>query len=157
MSLHTKLIEALETRRDLVWEQDGSDFLTHFCIEERCYGIVAQPETYQDLTFLRVDFHFKDETEIVHARTGFNTDQFKVIGIVANGIKERFPSEDGYYFVAKRALDADGYEGRKALYSRVMHRLRVELGLHHKTEEHPDETIFYLARGKKALDVLVGD
>lgn len=149
-----KLHEVLHTRLDLDWVSEPGGFTTSFSLGENSYGISVAIEQHEGLSFLRVDFHLRTEAGAQHARTGFNTDQFKVVGIVANGIKERFPTEDGYYFIAKKAADPEGYESRVKLYRRVYDRLRVELYLLGHTEQTPTETIFMLARHHSALEVM---
>ena len=149
-----KLQEVLHTRLDLDWVSEPRGFTASFTLADNQYGISVAIEELDGLSFLRVDFHLRTEIGQQHTRTGFNRDQFKVVGIVANGIKERFPSEDGYYFVAKKAVDPEGYESRVKLYRRVVDRLRVELGLLAHVEETPTETAFMLARSKKAEEIM---
>jgi hypothetical protein len=146
--------EVLHSRADLDWLPEPGGFTTTFSIDGREYGISVQIEQHQDLSFLRVDFHFKSEQGPQHTRTGFSTDQFKVVGIVANGVKERFPTEDGYYFIAKRGVNPEGYESRVKLYRRVVDRLRVELSLFSFAKDTPTETVFMLARNREALDIM---
>lgn len=148
--------EALSTRMDLVWTQEEGGFAASFQIEERQYGISVQVEVEGGLELLRTDFHALVDGKVSHALTGFQEDRFKVVGIVTNGIEDQFPGKDGYYFVAKKAVDPEGYESRVKTYRRIMDRLRIELGLHHTIESNPDNTIFYLASTVEAMHVMTG-
>lgn len=150
-----KLIEVLKTRMDLEWQSEPGGELADFVIDEQEYRIVIAVENVEGLTFVRVDFSAKVADGYSLNLTGYNRHQFKVLGIVSNGVKERFPDSDGYYFVAKRSYDPEGYVSRVTAYRRIADRLRVEMQLSHHYEERQDETIFYLARTDAALMMMM--
>lgn len=147
------VMEALTSRRDLDWADEGHDvFSTSFNIEDRPYQIVSRLEHEDSMTFCRTDF---TAAGLVTA-TDLHTDRFPVLGIVTNGIKERFLGLDGYYFIAKKAADPEHYHSRCKLYTRIQAWMSAELNLLHHIEETPSETIFYLARDAERLAVMTG-
>jgi hypothetical protein len=154
-----KLTEVLKTKLDLQWTQDHELFTTEFSVNDHEYGISVISDQVDEFTAIRVDFHFKNsEGRPQHQITSFNTDQYKVLGIVSNGIKSKFNNFDIIYFVAK--LDSTRtdteeslkeYNTRVQLYARLTQKLSVENNMWPLRRDINGETIFAICSTKNAL------
>lgn len=139
---------------DLDWIQENVETaVASFSIEGRPYKITVRIEVVSDRKICRVDFSGSDSI----VATDLHKDQFKVLGIVKNGVVERFGDSDGFYFVAKKNADPVHYDSKKKLYGRLRSWLAAERNLLSKAEERPDETIFYLAQSKEAMALMIGE
>jgi hypothetical protein len=150
-----KLSEVLNSRQDLTWFHDDGSYHADFFIDDRKYGISASKEELEGLTFLSVDFHFEDsEGKIHHEATGFNKDAGKVLGIVGNGIREKFKEADCIYFLAKlrTGSSSDEYNARCKLYSRLLQKLSVELNLRSFVQDLGDEKVFALCKNNDVIE-----
>jgi hypothetical protein len=154
-----KLTEVLKTKLDLQWTQDHELFTTEFSVNSHDYGISVVSDQVDGYAAVRVDFHFKNtQGRPQHETTNFNTDQYKVLGIVSNGIKSKFNNFDIIYFVAK--LDSTRtdqeeslkeYNSRVQLYSRLIQKLSVENNMWPLRRDINGETIFAICSTKSAL------
>ena len=148
------ITETLDSRADLDWAQEDEEtFVTRFAIEDRAYGIIVRIEKADGSSIGRVDFTADGSL----VATDLHKDQFAVLGIVKNGVIERFGDCDGFYFVAKKGADPEHYSSRKKLYGRLRSWLSAERNLLSRSEERPDETIFYLAQNKEVMALMAGE
>jgi len=157
---HSPFVEALTSKRELSWRAEGDERIAEFNIDERWYTIVVRLDRLDrvhDFTFARIDFMFGNEVKA----TDLHTVQFKVLGIVKNGVIDEFLSKvDGLFFVAKRAADPEHYESRRSLYGRILSWARTEHSLIGRTldeTDETDETVFLLAKTDEVLKVMLGD
>ena len=146
--------ETLDSRQDLSWAQeDDETFISYFVIEDRSYEIIARVEEAEGFKIVRVDFRAGESV----AATDLHKDQFKALGIVKNGIVEKFSSCDGFYFVAKKNADPDHFQSRKKLYGRMKAWMAAEHDLHQRSEERADEVIYYLGKTADVMRVMTGE
>jgi hypothetical protein len=149
------LVEIYDTRHDLVWQSLGDEYVAEFEEDGITYGIVVTTEEAKNLHFGRVDFHVKEPDGSLR----FNASEaspkaYTVLGVIANGVVERFGNLDGVYLVAKKALYPAEYEQQVRLYGKIANRLHLKLGLGLSFIERPTESIFILTRNKETLDAL---
>jgi hypothetical protein len=146
--------ETLDSRQDLDWANEGGGtWSTTFDIKDRRYGITVLEEHHDGMKIAGVNFTINGDVKA----SDLHTDQFKVLGIVKNGVMERFGDCDGFYFVAKKAADQEHYESRVKLYSRLRFWAAAEHSLIGRGVENANETISYLARNKQVLAVMTGE
>lgn len=150
------LFELHNSRRDLDWSDEGAGIFTaEFEATELRYGIIVQTETVDGFTFGRVDFHVKTEDgRLRHDSVNIGSGAFEVLGIVVNGVRERFADLDGYFFVAKRSLYPEEFEKRVKIYGRMAHKLHVENSMHLGSIKRPDEHAFVLTYQELAMTTL---
>lgn len=156
------LLELHNTRLDLEWEDVGDEHRTTFVLDDRRYGITLRQELSPgELSFIRVDFYaIDDEGRFSLEATNVHEHAFKVLGVVVNAVRERFPTADGYYFVVKKRLYPDEYERRLRIYGRMAHKLHIENSMVTNRWQLNDETVFALTRdaaGTTELKTLLGE
>lgn len=150
------LFELHNSRQDLEWQNEGAGtFTTTFTAGDMNYGITVQTEVVEDRVFGRVDFHVKGvDGKLRHDMVNIGPKAFEVLGVVVNGVRERFGDLDGYLFVAKRALYPDEYDRRIKIYGRMAHKLHIENNMHISSVSRPSEHAFMLTHKAAAMDIL---
>jgi len=119
-----RLAEIIETRRDLDWDHQGISYGAKFELDGITYGISAERNKFEGMPALEVFFYIiNSETERDMSLTHIGENQFKVIGIVANGIKEKFSDENIIWFSAKTDVDHDEVQRRFSFYEKLASRL----------------------------------
>lgn len=149
------LVEIYNTRRDLTWSSQGDEHLAEFEEDGVRYGVVVTIEEGAGLRFGRVDFHVKEKDGSLrfNAREA-SPSVYSVLGIISNGVVERFGDLDGFYLVTKRSLYPDEYEQRVRLYGKIAHRLHLKLQLGLSFINRPNESISLLTKNDTALELL---
>ena len=142
------LLEVFKTKEDLVWQLDGDSFVTTFRVKDNHYGITIRNDNHNGVDFYDVSFSFLDNNTVSHGSTNFNTDQFKVLGIVSNSIKKQIPNARVILFSAKlgNSNNQSEYDKKVKLYSRMAHKLGIENSMLSSTIDLGDETVFVLTK-----------
>lgn len=150
------LMEIFNSNKDLEWHAvDQSMFTSNFYIDEYQYGISIRGDSHNGINFWEVAFTAIDDGRLSHQATGINKNQFKILGIVSNGVRNKIPNADVIYFTAKIATSGSEteYRSRVKLYSRIAHKIATELNLFEAVIRLGDETIFVIARTKLLIEM----
>jgi hypothetical protein len=147
------LLEVFKTKKDLTWANQSGLYTTSFILDSQQYGITIREDSADDITFYEVSFTADNTEGRSHAATNFNKNQFKILGIVSNGIKEKIKDADLVYFTAKSYTSNSDieYQSKVKLYSRLAHKMAVELNMYEEIKSLGDETVFILARSQPLL------
>ena len=155
MQISQIINEVFQTKLDLSWHPDGvNGWSTTFNVSDQEYGITIRHDDHNGQSFYDVSFHIVENGGISHAATNFGRDQFKILGVVTNGIKKQIPGAEIIYFAAKRGnSNSDGeYRNKAALYSRLARRLAVENNMVSSVQSTGDETVYVLAKTQQLLN-----
>jgi hypothetical protein len=152
------LLEVFKTRQDLVWNNEGGLQTTTFSLDEQIYGNTIRVDEHNGIKFHEVAFTVNNADSKSHGATNFNKNQFKILGIVSNGLKERLTGANLVYFTAKvyTSNSTDEYQSKVKLYSRLAHKMAVELGMYETVKSLGDETVFVIARTQQLLTTTKG-
>jgi len=151
------LMEVFKTRQDLVWEDQGGLLTTKFILDEQEYGISIREDSFNGVIFYEISFTANNSESRTHAATNFNKNQFKILGIVSNGIKEKIIGANLVYFTAKAYTSNSDieYKSKVKLYSRLAHKMAVELNMYETVKSLGDETVFIIAKSQQLLNTAV--
>jgi len=148
------LLEVFKTREHLVWTDQSGLSATTFVLDQQTYSITIREDGFNNIPFYEVSFAIINDTgEKSHSITNFNKNQFKILGIVSNGIKEKIPKAKIVYFVAKSSTSTNDieYNARIRLYSRIAHKVAMELSMFEEIVSLGDETVFIIAKTQQLL------
>lgn len=159
------LLEVFKTKENLVWDDQSGLSITSFVLGGQQYGITIREDSANGVTFYEVAFTANNPSSRSHSATNFNKNQFKILGIVSNGIKEKIDGADLIYFTAKldtAKLNTDDdsknanikaeYQSKVSLYSRIAHKIAVELSMYEGIVSLGDETVFVIAKTQQLLN-----
>lgn len=147
------LREIMNSRMNLIWTHEDYVFRTSFSLDDKEYGITVIEENIDDIKTIRVDFHFvSDKGDFIHHATNFNKNAGKILGIVGNGIIDKFKNYDIIYFTAKRnaCSSNDEYQSRITMYRRLLHKLCIENSMMPVNVNIDDEQVFGLCKNTNA-------
>ena len=154
-----KITEIFDTAAHLLWAHEGDVFTTKFSLDDRTYGVTAQEDEIKNVSVLRIDFHFEDKDgRLHHEATGINKDALKIIGIVGNGIAQKFKGKyDAYYFIAKRTTSNNDkeFQSRVKIYSRLCSKLSIEHNLRAHRKSYGTEFVFLLSKSLQVENELI--
>ena len=148
------LMETFKTRQDLTWTDNNGFSQTKFIIDSQIYGISIIEDSINDITFYEVSFHNINSGAISHSATAFNKNQFKILGIVSNAIKEKIPHAEVIYFASKRnsSNSTQEFENRKRLYHRLCHKMSRENNMIPIVVDLDDEVVYGLCKTQDLAD-----
>ena len=148
------LLEIFKSRKDLVWSDQAGLMTASFILDNQEYGITIRADEANGITFYEASFTANNSGSKSHAATNFNKNQFKILGIVSNAIKEKIKGADLVYFTAKSYTSNSDieYQSKVKLYSRIAHKIAVELNMYEGIKSLGDETVFILAKSQFLLD-----
>jgi hypothetical protein len=153
------LLEVFKTKEVLTWTDQSGLSTTTFVLDGQTYSITIREDFSNSVSFYEVSFAIIEGCgEKSHAVTNFNKNQFKILGIVSNGIKEKIPNARVVYFVAKSGTSKNQieYESRTRLYSRIAHKVAMELSMFEEIIPLEDETVFIIAKTQQLLNLVKG-
>ena len=147
------LLEVFKTKEDLAWQNQDGLMSTTFILDGQQYGIAIRDDHAHGVTFYEVAFTVNSSNSSSHAATNFNKNQFKILGIVSNGIKEKIKGANLVYFTAKSYTSNSDieYKSKVKLYSRIAHKVAVELSMFEEIVSLGDETVFIIAKTQQLL------
>jgi|SRR5579859_95929 len=117
------LSEIFNSRADVDWTSGFGKFT----LDNVTYGISAVKDSLGDISGLEIFFYTVDDKHRKMELTKLDQNQFKVIGIVKNAIKQKFPGEEVIWFVAKHGIDGEDITRRSHFYGMLLSRLSREL------------------------------
>lgn len=148
------LLEVFKTKKDLTWNDQPGLFTTSFVLDQQAYSITIREDFSNGIFFYEVSFAIVNKDgEKSHSATNFNKNQFKILGIVSNGIREKIPNAKVVYFVAKSSTSTNDieYNARTRLYSRIAHKVAMELSMFEEIVSLGDETVFIIAKTQQLV------
>jgi hypothetical protein len=149
------LMEVFTTKQSLSWTRDYDSFVTNFEVDGNEYGITIRQDDFDGIIFYDVNFYLIKNNSISHSSTNFDKNQFKILGIVVNGIQEKIPDAGLVYFAAKLGDSANRqeYDSKVKLYSRIVRKMSVGLNMMSSViKVTGEETVFLLARDSNILE-----
>jgi hypothetical protein len=114
-----KLAEIANSRLNLTWSSHGESYATKFFVDKIQYGISADRTSFEGINALEVFFYSIRDGKQDMSLLNLGNNEFKVIGIVGNAIKEQFNGEHVIWFSAKYGVDKNQVEKRASLYSKL--------------------------------------
>lgn len=162
------LHEIATSRQDLQWKQHGELHEAEFFVDGNKYGISVIEDTIDGFNAIRVDYHFEaSDGTLNHGVTGLNSGAFRILGIVGNGVLEKFkPAPEIVYFVLKKRLctalkdgvkvfDQKQFEQKKAVYARLRDKFAAELEYHKWGTSDGEDQVFFVCKTSQIKDAVV--
>ena len=152
MSLIIELLfEIINTRLDLTWSKGGEDhFYTDFELDGVNFHISAEINHIESLKFLEVYFFIKSDNGPNFKLTNLGKNQFKILGIVGNAIKEKFKDFPIIIFSSKEETDTvEDFERRTQFYQKLCSKIAREQSYYKKSGSYNKDKVFILYKDEK--------
>lgn len=142
------LMEIFTTRQNLVWNNNHGFLQAQFTLDDHSYGISIIEDSHDNVSFYDVSFHIINSDAISHSATAFNKNQFKILGIVSNAIREKIPQAEVIYFSAKKETcnSEQEFENKKSLYHRLCHKIGRENNMNPIVVDVNNEIVYGLCK-----------
>jgi hypothetical protein len=140
------LFEIGDTRLDMKWTTSGNEHHTSFMFAGEKYFISAVHDKFDGIPAVEVYFSISKDGRPSLEMTNLFKNEFQIISIVSNAIREKFNNEDVIWFSAKYAADKEKTEHRAQAYSKISSRIARADGYFKVSGKIGNDHIFILYR-----------
>jgi len=148
------LLEVFKTKKVLTWVNQSGLHTAGFILDSQSYCITIRENIANDIATYEVSFAAPSSDCRLRTASNFNKNQFKIIGIVSNGIKEKIKGANLVYFTENSYSSDSGieYHSKMKMHSRLAHKMAIELDMYQGIKSSGDKTVFVLASSQQLLD-----